>query len=1045
MKRILTLLAASAALLAASCQKDDTSASGWRSGEVDVAIQAALPQSIGTYAARSAGSDKGGVNNVDPASYDLRYIMEVWSTGDVPAVVYREVKTVGDWTSSSAVTFNARLIAKKYDFVFWADFVNAGSQDDLHYATAVLNNVAFNGTYAISDDAHDAYYGKQTVDLSEQGATIGGILLKRPFGKLRLVSTDKPVNDGAGDPAAVTLEYGDNTFYKAFNALGGVTCESKTAHAGPLSCVASTEGEVYLLAYDYILAAGDLTSLSGVQVKIVVDGETYTKALPTIPIAANKLTTVKGNFYTNEGTLTVDVEDAFDAKDEITVDGEIVTETIGEINRIIASSVDDAGKSVSVKLTEPVADNPAIISIPDAVTAVLTPQISINLSKGIAEGKKLIVGKEDGGQAVDTNFDGTINIIVPETAGSNLGDLDIKAPNAHVTINGQYVNVSALTSAGTLVVEKGSAIENLTIVGGNAKIYGTAANVANSGSGKIYLALGPGSDRDDARVEPANSTLVKDALATEWADGIIFTEGRYPLNCNMKNSGYPQETFYMAIGKPGFELIGEGDKDKIILYGCEYTPNGAWGGQQLITVLSAGVTIENLTLMPKQECNKTVEVLADNFVIRSCNIVPNTLAVPTSGDAGCIWLGRDDATIFSNMTVENCMFDNAGISVRPGTTATVRNNTFKGVRAVEPWYACIMSKGTANLSGNTYLNVTTDKGKEALKALGTGKIVSDSDIFPNTEDVFWTVEKQAVLIVNGQEIPWWSLAFETALCPAGTFWMGDNEEMNDGNIQYKHQVTLTQDFHICKYQITTTQYAEFLNDVGVGSDGICPEYTTAKYPGKLLVKDNYSGGSANYKIGVIWNAEKNGWTPAPGYENHPVIYVTWYGAYEYARWAGGALPTESQWEYACRAGTETTWFFGDDGSKMGDYAWYSANKVDATYGNKTKPVGKKMPNPWGLYDMYGNTYEWTLCRWQGQYGSSFVAMQSPLIDPKDGNAMNDSWTIRSGGYYDTAKPSDITSSYRGHRINRDEARPPYVMIGFRVVFGPGADMDYYVE
>lgn len=56
-----------------------------------------------------------------------------------------------------------------------------------------------------------------------------------------------------------------------------------------------------------------------------------------------------------------------------------------------------------------------------------------------------------------------------------------------------------------------------------------------------------------------------------------------------------------------------------------------------------------------------------------------------------------------------------------------------------------MSKGTANLSGNTYLNVTTDKGKEALKALGTGKIVSDNDIFPNTEDVFWTVEKQAVL------------------------------------------------------------------------------------------------------------------------------------------------------------------------------------------------------------------------------------------------------------------------------------------------------------
>lgn len=1034
MKRILTLLAASAALLAASCQKDDTSASGRRSGEVDVAIQAALPQSIGTYAARSAGSDKGGVNNVDPASYDLRYIMEVWSTGDVPAVVYREVKTVGDWTSNSAVTFNARLIAKKYDFVFWADFVNAGSQDDLHYATAVLNNVAFNGTYAISDDAHDAYYGKQTVDLSEQGATIGGILLKRPFGKLRLVSTDKPVNDGAGDPAAVTLEYGDNTFYKAFNALGGVTCESKTAHAGPLSCVASTEGEVYLLAYDYILAAGDLTSLSGVQVKIVVDGETYTKALPTIPIAANKLTTVKGNFYTNEGTLTVDVEDAFDAKDEITVDGEIVTETIGEINRIIASSVDDAGKSVSVKLTEPVADNPAIISIPDAVTAVLTPQISINLSKGIAEGKKLIVGKEDGGQAVDTNFDGTINIIVPETAGSNLGDLDIKAPNAHVTINGQYVNVSALTSAGTLVVEKGSAIENLTIVGGNAKIYGTAANVTNSGSGKIYLALGPGSDRDDARVEPANSTLVKDALATEWADGIIFTEGRYPLNCNMKNSGYPQETFYMAIGKPGFELIGEGDKDKIILYGCEYTPNGAWGGQQLITVLSAGVTIENLTLMPKQECNKTVEVLADNFAIRNCNIVPNTLVVPTSGDAGCIWLGRDDATTFSNMTVENCMFDNAGISVRPGTTATVRNNTFKGVRAVEPWYACIMSKGTANLSGNTYLNVTTDKGKEALMALGTGKIVSDNDIFPNTEDVFWTVEKQAVLIVNGQEIPWWSLAFETALCPAGTFTMGTDRATRG---EYQHQVTLSKDFYMCKYQITTTQFAEFLNDIGVGSNGVCPAtdvYPAAKYPGQELVKENgvnYQG----YDIGVIWNNEKNCWIPSPGYENNPIVYESWYGAYEFAHWAGGSLPSESQWEYAYRAGTATKYFFGDTDENLGDYAWYSGNKQQ---GVKTHEVGTRNPNSWGLYDMGGNTYEWTLYRYHEEYGSSKNAMDYGLTDPDNGNAYGGSWAMRSCDY--KTDSDKLRSAFRTYSMHRDTFNQ---MIGFRVVFGPGADMEFF--
>ena len=159
----------------------------------------------------------------------------------------------------------------------------------------------------------------------------------------------------------------------------------------------------------------------------------------------------------------------------------------------------------------------------------------------------------------------------------------------------------------------------------------------------------------------------------------------------------------------------------------------------------------------------------------------------------------------------------------------------------------------------------------------------------------------------------------------GSFWMGSpgTEEGRSSNEGPEHKVEISTGFWLGRYEITQGQWEAVME--------------TRPWSNESYVQANPS---------------------------HPAVYISWYDVHEFIGLLNDAagdslyrLPSEAEWEYACRAGTSTRWSFGDDESELTDYAWYRANAWDAGE-QYAHAVGTKLPNPWGLYDMHGNVVEW---------------------------------------------------------------------------------------
>jgi formylglycine-generating enzyme len=250
---------------------------------------------------------------------------------------------------------------------------------------------------------------------------------------------------------------------------------------------------------------------------------------------------------------------------------------------------------------------------------------------------------------------------------------------------------------------------------------------------------------------------------------------------------------------------------------------------------------------------------------------------------------------------------------------------------------------------------------------------------------------------------------------AGTFIMGSplKEVGRWGELENQFEVTLSA-FQMGKYEITNEQYALFLN--------------AKKIPSFPL---SYEGGFVLFHPAIedLWGLCKlvyadSQWVVQPGFEKHPMVWVTWHGAYAFAKFVGGRLPTEAEWEHACRAGTTTPFYTGtcitpDDAAYNWERVYSGCDTIKANYEQTTFEVGSFPPNPWGLFDMQGNVHEWC-----NDYFAEYPT--TPQTNPT-GPETGTSRCNRGGSYL--SGPRECRSASRGN----PEPNSLYGM-GFRVAF-----------
>lgn len=481
--KLLTISAAVMALLAVSCQREETGFGLPAGEEVTVTLSASVPTS---------GPAVKSAENPGNGSEVNRCILGVYMVTDESSTeLYGTLEYEGVGTDGTA-TFEDVTLLTGYDYklVFWADNVstpdNADLTKDNHYVTTGFPKVTYNTAeghqYESSEDTRDAFYG--VFDLTGfSGEVADSYTLTRPFGQLNIFTTDyDDIKSDALKPAKVQMTFTsiptgmdliNGSLTEPAEGAGGVT--------GEISDIPTITNPVVTgakqLSFDYIFAPeGQQRMISGITMRFYDKDDNELGitpySFPELPVQANYRTNVSGALLTKIADLKIDISKDFAGtleKDVHTVSTLADAEQI--LKEVASSSSQPETISITVENQISSTDGKNSIELP-----AITTEVELNLQGGIASDATLTV--QDIMAGTDSGNDFTGRLVLNNASTEQQGTLVINLPkgSAEVAV-GSYTSVQVTTADDTFVLGEGGDIETLTVNGGNVEIYGKVSTV----------------------------------------------------------------------------------------------------------------------------------------------------------------------------------------------------------------------------------------------------------------------------------------------------------------------------------------------------------------------------------------------------------------------------------------------------------------------------------------------------------------------------------------------------------------------------------------